>query len=116
MKAALTAGNGWSELVRRLFSQPRNLLLLALWLLDILFLITLLLFALRGLLQKMDWRIKVMLLGVSAYVLVVCSQPVGYGAYPRFRLSISMMLLLFAAFGLDSFFEKRGRIYQRIHN
>lgn len=55
--------------------------------------------------------------GVILYFIVVCIQPVGIGAYPRFRLSLSMFTTLFSAYGMVWIWEKRSlRFDKRVRN
>lgn len=71
-------------------------------LLDVLLLLLLFLFSIVGLIKniKSDWILTMVIVGVIAYGVTVSCQPVGIGAYSRFRLSISMFTSLFAAQGI----------------
>jgi hypothetical protein len=61
-------------------------------------------FAVRDLfLQGANSWVKRLALGVLCYVAVLSCFPVGYGSYPRFRLGVSMPLILFAALGAAHF-------------
>jgi hypothetical protein len=98
--------------VAAFFSNSQLLLYGLFLILNIIILILIFFFALVGFLKTKlnDWYIKAMYIGILAYVVLVSCQPFGFGAYPRYRLGFSMIMLCFAAFGADEihqFFKKR---------
>jgi hypothetical protein len=100
-----------SQLVKIVFASE-TLLPGILLLLDAIVLFVLLLFALIGVIKAkwQAWYIKVMFLGTIAYMVLACCQPISYGAYSRYRLSFSMLMLVFVAFGVEA--VQRG-IYKK---
>jgi len=96
IKAVITQGGGVVGIVDGLLSIP---FIAAFLIIDIAVLLALILFALMGIRKIKDWRVTALLLGVMGYMVAVSCQPVGYGSYPRFRLMISMTVILLASIG-----------------
>ena len=69
---------------------------------DCLILFILFLFSIIGAFKilKKDWITAILLIGTALYHVVVCCQPVGFGAYSRFRLSFSMVTIILATCAL----------------
>lgn len=88
--------------------QNTNLLTLSAMLLDVVCLGLLFLLFVIGFIFcfKKKWIYSAFLGGIILYVYVVCSQPVGIGAYSRFRISVSMYTLVFAAYAIDIISQK----------
>jgi hypothetical protein len=96
--------------VTAFFASSGNTLYALALLLNIFILILLSLLAFIGTIKAnlKEWYIKAMYLGILLYMVLVSCQPFGYGAYPRYRLGFSMILILFAAFGVDKISLKKS--------
>ena len=57
------------------------------------------------------WVPAVFLIGTVLYNIIICCQPVGYGSYPRFRLSFSMISIILVAcsFGIRTIKSKKSK-------
>ncbi len=89
-----------------------NLLVLGAIVIDVLALVLQLVLGIYGAIHYMrhntkQWYIWALLLGILAYMVVVQMQPVGLGAYPRFRLGYEYIVFAFAAIGLKALYVKR---------
>lgn len=85
------------------FNYSRKLFYIIVICVDFIILLMLFVFSFVGairLLQK-NWITAILLIGTLCYHIVVCCQPVGYGAYSRFRLSFSMISIILAACAFD---------------
>lgn len=64
-----------------------------------------------GLIKK-DWKVAMLFIGTLLYHIVVCCQPVGFGAYSRFRLSFSMITIILTAY---AFFVDKSNTKTKNH-
>ncbi len=83
--------------------------------LDVMLLVLLAALAVLGTIKnlKKDWILTLLIVGVLAYNIVVLCQPVGIGAYSRFRLACSMFTNMFAAYGLYEIWLFFKNIFKR---
>lgn len=103
-----SGGNLVQSLMSCITSQ--NIVAIVLLGMDLLLLLLLALFAWVGLFRqyRKNWITATLMVGIIAYIYVVSCQPVGIGAYSRFRMACSMFTAILSAQGLDmliSFFR-----------
>ena len=100
MKTAYLEHGLSPALLAALMTDPFGVLTL----IDMLFLSFIAILTLRAILRAFRFRaadsaIRIALLGILMYNLIISAGPNGFGTYPRFRLSVSLLELLWIGIG-----------------
>ena len=100
MKTAYLEHSLSPAILTALMTDPFGILTL----IDVLFLSFIAILTLRAILRAFRFRaadsaIRIALLGILMYNLIISAGPNGFGTYPRFRLSVSLLELLWIGIG-----------------
>ncbi len=98
---------------KSLLSSPGTVGILLCYVLGMVVLAGLLGMAVFGAIKISPWPVKCLLLGVWAYFFLLSIQPIGFGGYPRYRMSFFPYLLVFAAVGLDAVIRRWIQRHQK---
>ena len=106
LKSGFLSGSSQLERIRNFLSNPFSLLTL----LNCFLLLTFLVFTFWGIQRSFSsgipLQINLMLLCVMIYFLAIHAGPNGYGTYPRFRLSISMLQTIYVGLFFATIIKK----------
>ncbi len=113
IKSSVKASSSPIDLVKNILALPIfDLLLLFVLFVEIMILLLLFITGIYGVIRAVaenrnEWYIPIMFVGILLYMVFVHMQPVGIGAYSRFRLIFEYIVIMFGAVGFTHFTSKK---------